>query len=303
MKPVIERRAAAKRRAATQRLAELIHCTLMVTATALIGPCLLPSVYAAAPPPLMLANVFEDAAIDVRDYLVSEKYDGIRAYWNGTQLLTRAGHSIRTPEWFIADWPAHALDGELWIERGKFEQLLATVRDEIPDELAWRDVRFKVFDLPSNALPLTDRLVALEDVVQELNRPWVQLVRHWRVSDQDSLQSNLKEIVAAGGEGLMLHRASSLYHAQRSDDLLKMKPYADAEAQVTAHVPGKGKFDGMMGSLEVKNDKGVTFRIGSGFTDEQRLVPPPVGAWITYRYRGLTSNGIPRFASFVRVRD
>ena len=99
-----------------------------------------------------------------------------------------------------------------------------------------------------------------------------------------------------------LHRADALYITGRSEALLKLKPLLDTEAKVIAHVPGKGKFDGMLGSLEVETPEGKRFRIGTGFKDDVRKNPPPIGSIVTYQYRGLTKNGLPRFASFLRVR-
>lgn len=255
------------------------------------------------PPALMLANVYEQGEVDLSEYWISEKYDGIRAYWNGTDLLTRAGNVIRAPDWFVADWPMTALDGELWIGRGEFETLLATVRDEIPDSRAWRGVRFMVFDVPGSGEPFASRKLALDAIVASLAVPWVQAVKHWRVPDQTALQAQLDQIVAAGGEGLMLHRSSAFYHAQRSDDLLKLKRYEDAEAVVVAHVPGKGKYEGLLGALEVQRPDGLRFRIGTGFSDEERRHPPAIGTSITYRYHGTTQKGVPKFASFLRARE
>jgi DNA ligase 1 len=262
-----------------------------------------PAAAVAFPPPLLLANVYDESEVDLQEYWVSEKYDGIRAYWNGTQLLTRAGNLIRAPDWFIADWPMAALDGELWIGHGEFETLLATVRDEVPDPRAWRRVRFMVFDVPSNGGHFTARKRALDELVASLGQPWVQAVEHWRVLDHDALQAQLDRIVEAGGEGLMLHRDAALYHAQRRDDLLKVKRYEDAEAVVIGHVPGKGKYEGMLGALEVQRPDGLRFRIGTGFSDEERRHPPSLGTWVTYRYHGSTQNGVPKFASFVRIRE
>jgi DNA ligase-1 len=283
--------------------ATAIRSALLVSLGGFCSPGLGLSEGAVGPPPLMLANIFEEENVDVREYWISEKFDGVRAYWNGERLLTRAGHVIHAPDWFVGGWPKEALDGELWIGRGQFEVLLSTVRDETPDDDAWRQVRFQVFDLPGRAVPFSERLAALGDLLRSLDRSWVQPANQWRVADQNALEAHLDRIIAAGGEGLMLHRDTSLYHAKRSNDLLKLKPYKDAEAQVIGHVPGNGKYQGMLGALEVKDSSGQTFRIGTGFSDEQRAAPPPIGAWVTYRYRGLTTNGVPRFASFVRVRD
>ena len=101
----------------------------------------------------------------------------------------------------------------------------------------------------------------------------------------------------------MLKRIDSLYAAGRSDDLLKVKTHNDAEATVVGHLPGKGKYRGMLGALKVQLDNGRQFRIGTGFSDAERRNPPPVGALVTFRYRGYTATGLPRFASYLRVRN
>lgn len=255
------------------------------------------------PPALMLANVYADAGIDLADYWISEKYDGVRGYWDGEKLLTRSGHRIHAPAWFTAGWPALPLDGELWIGRGEFAAVSSTVRDRHPDDAAWRRVRFMVFDLPAHAGPFTERLNDLNTITRQLSLPWVQAVAQFKVPDRAALDRKLQEIVKAGGEGLMLHRGGSMYRAERNDDLLKLKPYQDAEARVIAYLPGKGKYLGMLGAVQVERPDGVQFRLGSGFTDEQRRHPPPIGSWVTYSYNGLTANGIPRFARFMRIRD
>lgn len=101
----------------------------------------------------------------------------------------------------------------------------------------------------------------------------------------------------------MLHRADALYETGRSDTLLKMKPWEDAEAVVIAHQPGKGRNAGRLGALRVRTTDGREFSLGTGFTDRMRREPPPVGAVVTYRYRDLTRSGLPRFASFLRLRE
>ena len=100
----------------------------------------------------------------------------------------------------------------------------------------------------------------------------------------------------------MLHLASAPYQTGRQDVLLKLKPVLDAEAKVIGYRPGKGKFTGMLGSLELETDTGIRFHLGVGFKNADRLKPPPVGSRVTFTYQGLTKNGVPRFASFFRVR-
>jgi DNA ligase-1 len=278
--------------------------SLLVACHLLAAPAVV--VAADRPPPLvMLANVYEDAGarIDLSDYWVSEKYDGIRGYWDGRALVTREGNIIHAPDWFIAGWPSVPLDGELWTGRGAFEALSSTVRDARPSDRAWRQVRFMVFDLPAYPGSFTQRLVALHDVVAAQPSLWLRLAPQIKVADQAALHAELEDVIARGGEGLMLHRGGSPYRGGRSDDLLKLKPYRDAEAQVVGVLPGHGKYQGMLGALLVQRPDGVRFRLGSGFTDAERRRPPLIGTWVTYRYQGLTDNGVPRFARFVRVYE
>lgn len=256
----------------------------------------------ASPPALQLANVYHNA-INLDHYWVSEKYDGVRAYWDGGQLLSRQGNRINAPEWFTEALPELALDGELWIGRGRFEQLSGIVRRRTPQAADWRDIKYMVFDLPGSPMIFDDRLRRLQQIIGRINQPHVRLVDQQKITTQDLLMRKLDEIVAAGGEGLMLHRGSSIYKGYRSDDLLKLKRYADAEAKVVGHFPGKGKYQGMLGSILVETDDNKRFKIGSGFSDNERKNPPPIGARITYKYFGLSGRGIPRFASFLRIRQ
>ena len=140
------------------------------------------------------------------------------------------------------------------------------------------------------------------EVVKQADVPWLREIEQFSVVDRSSLQKRMKEVVKAGGEGLMLHRSDALYETGRSDILLKMKPWEDAEAVVIGHQPGKGKHAGTLGALRVRTDDGREFSLGTGFTDPQRRDPPPLGTTVTYRYHDLTRNGLPRFASFLRVR-
>ncbi len=257
-------------------------------------------VFAAAP--VMLANSYRPG-IPLGDYWISEKLDGVRAYWDGSQLFTRAGNRIPAPPWFTAGWPSQPLDGELWAGRGRFDQVSSTVRQLVPEDAEWRSLHFMVFDLPAHPGAFSERLQALQHVLRQKNLPQVKLVQQFRVANEKELMHLLDVTGKAGGEGLMLHRGKSLYRAERSNDLLKLKKHDDAEARVIAHLPGKGKYTGMTGALLVETPEGLRFRLGSGLSDAQRHMPPALGSMVTYRYRGLHASGIPRFATFLRVRE
>ena len=261
-----------------------------------------PQAWAADAPALLLANVYRPG-MRLADYWVSEKYDGVRGYWDGHTLRTRGGETVAAPAWFTAGWPDTPMDGELWAGRGRFSHAQSTVRQQQPDDAAWREMRFMVFDLPAHGGTFDQRLPALNQLVESLNQPWVQAVPQQRVASDAALQKLLLRTVRAGGEGLMLHRGASMYRAGRSDDLIKVKTHEDAEAKVVAHLPGQGRHAGRLGALVVEMPSGQRFRLGAGLTDAERDHPPPVGSWVTYRFRGTHDSGLPRFASFVRVRD
>jgi DNA ligase-1 len=272
-------------------------CLALLALAALPGRAL-----AADAPALLLAQVYR-AGLPLQDYWVSEKYDGVRGFWDGRSLRTRGGATVAAPAWFTAGWPETPMDGELWAGRGRFGHAQSTTRQQQPDEAAWRQMRFMVFDLPTHGGPFDERLPALRALVERLGQPWVQAVPQQRVATEAALQALLRRTVRAGGEGLMLHRGASLYRAGRSDDLLKLKEHEDAEARVLAHLPGKGRHAGRMGALWVEMPTGQRFRLGAGFSDADRNHPPPVGAWVTYRFRGTHDGGLPRFASYLRVRE
>lgn len=236
-------------------------------------------------------------------FLVSEKFDGVRAVWDGRVLRFRSGRVLNAPAWFVAGWPDVALDGELWIGRGAFDRLSGVVRQVVPDDQAWRAVTYRVFDAPGHAAAFAERVRTLQATLQAVNLPWLVPVAQAVLKDAPALQALLQRTVRQGGEGLVLHRADALWRPGRSDALYKFKPEADEEGLVVGHQPGKGRLAGMTGALLLQTPTGQRFALGAGLSDALRQTPPPIGAWVTYRYRDRTPSGLPRFASFVRLRE
>ena len=273
-----------------------------ITLALLSLPLLSSPILAAEKPGLMLAENFQESN-NLGEFWVSEKLDGIRAYWDGASLISRNGNLIQAPAWFTRAMPPIALDGELWIGRGEFEQLLSTVSKLQPVDSEWQQVKYMAFDLPLHLGSFDDRELALRTLLHAHENANLKAVKQFKVLNRNELNSRLEQITADGGEGLMLHRGGSLYQAQRSEDLQKLKIVQDAEAKVIAQLPGKGKYHGMMGALLVETASGIRFRVGSGFTVSERLDPPAIGSVITYCYRGRTRNNIPRFATFLRLRE
>ena len=247
----------------------------------------------------LLAKVYKQE--NVSEWWVSEKLDGVRAIWNGEKLHFRSGKLISAPDWFTENFPEQLMDGELWMGRGTFEKLSGIVRKIQPNHNDWRQVRYMLFELPEHPGTFTRRVRKMVKLTETLKISWLHPIPQIRLNSEDALLNMLDEIVTKGGEGLMLHRADSLYHSGRSDDLLKLKPWQDAEATVVEILPGKGKFSGMMGSLLVTDESGRIFCIGIGFSNKERINPPTVGTFITYKFTGTTKKGLPKFASFLRI--
>ena len=251
---------------------------------------------------VLLAQDYK-VGIDPSLYLISEKLDGVRALWDGKALRFRSGQAISAPAWFVAKLPATPLDGELWLARGKFDELSGMVRKLQPVDSEWRQVKYMVFELHAGDGTFEKRSKQLQALAKQTNWPQLQWIEQFKLPDEKALHARFVQITSQGGEGLMLHKLDAPITTGRSDVLLKLKPVSDAEGIVTAHIPGKGKFAGMLGALQIKTEDGHSVKIGTGFSDEQRKNPPPVGSTITYSYRDITPNGKPRFAAFLRMRQ
>lgn len=242
------------------------------------------------------------AQVAISEYLVSEKFDGVRGFWSGSAMYSRSGRPIDLPMWFTDGFPDEPLDGELWIGHGRFDEISALVRQSAPDESDWRKVKFMVFDVPQLAQPFAMRYGYAQKQFTDIS-PYLVVIVQRQFTNAVALDAHLTQVIKEGGEGLMLHRKSALYHQGRNQDLVKLKRYEDAEAEVVGYHQGKGKYLGMLGALEVETPSGIRFKLGSGLTDAERRNPPVLGSIVTYKYYGVTSNGVPRFASFMRVRS
>ncbi|WMW82415.1 DNA ligase [Undibacterium cyanobacteriorum] len=238
------------------------------------------------------------------DYYVSEKLDGVRAYWNGKQLLFRSGRVIPAPSWFVQDFPVDIeLDGELWMARGKFEELSAAVRRSQLDHDEWRQIKFCLFELPHGKGEFSNRYLELQSLVKRLRVPWLHIVDQVEFATLAAINNHFHDLTKAGAEGVVLHAKQASFIGARNAAMFKYKPFFDAEAQVVRHLEGSGKYQGKLGAYLVENRDGLRFKIGSGFSDEMRDKPLPVGTWLTYRYRELNPSGVPRFATYLREYD
>jgi len=252
-------------------------------------------------PPVLLAHTWEPD-VDVTGWWLSEKLDGVRAYWDGTQFLSRQGNRYHAPEWFVESLPRKPLDGELWIGRGEFQRTVSIVRRQDQSE-HWKDVSFLIFDAPDHGGAFEERIEWLQATLGNGDHPHASVLDHEECQSTEHLHRRLAEIEAQGGEGVMARKPGSKYVAGRSHTLLKVKTFKDAEARVVDHLPGAGRHKGRLGALRVELPDGTLFSVGTGLTDREREDPPALGTIITFKYQELTADGVPRFPTFARVRS
>ncbi len=259
------------------------------------------SVVHAVPPQLLLLTNYR-SGMDVSGWYMSEKLDGVRAYWDGRQLLSRQGNRFSAPGWFTEKLPPFELDGELWVARRRFEEILSIVSRDNPHP-KWQQITYNIFEVPNVPGGLDARLEKLRQYLERHSVTHLRIIPQTVCRNADHLKVRLTEIETAGGEGLVLRNPAMPYETDRSPNALKVKSFDDMEGKVVGYRPGKGKYRGMTGALWVEIEGGKRFYIGTGLTDRERTSPPPMGSIITFKHQGFTKNGIPRFASFMRLRE
>lgn len=176
---------------------------------------------------LLMHGTEWDGAASFAGWHLSEKLDGVRAWWTGRELFTRDGR-------LIADVPAHilrqlpaglALDGELYAGRGQFE----TARQAAQLGRWTPEVQFIAFDCPGSQAPdLADRLI-------EAIYAGARTIELRTAPTADVLRLRLQHLHRAGGEGFMLHQPGRAYGQGRVGHLLKFKDallYADTVADI-----------------------------------------------------------------------
>ncbi len=250
-------------------------------------------------PPLLLAERWDNVQ-DLAGWWISEKLDGVRAYWDGRSLISRLGNLFHAPDWFLDGLPAVPLDGELWIGRKSFQRTVGIVRRQDKTEL-WKEVTFVAFDAPALDAPFEDRFAFVRDHADQRRPPHFRAHEHAACAGLDHLRAELARVEALGGEGLMVRQPGSRYEAGRSTTLLKIKSFHDAEARVLGHQAGAGRHKGRLGALLTELPDGTRFSVGTGFSDAERATPPAIGSIITFRYQELSDGGVPRFPSYVGV--
>jgi DNA ligase-1 len=248
---------------------------------------------------VLLANKYANQ--DPIGWWISEKLDGVRAVWDGKNLVSRYGNKFHTPQWFKDELPKDVkLDGELFVGRGQFPETISIVKSH--EDKGWSKIKYRVFDLPSDKRKFEDRQKSLRSIVAKARSRYLKYVKQTKCKSLAQFNKTIKDLTKLGAEGAMLRQPGSIYEPRRSSTLLKVKKFHDAEAKVVGHEKGTGRLSGLMGALICERN-GKRFNVGSGFTDAQRRKPPKIGSKITFRYQEMTERGVPRFPTFVAVRD
>jgi len=251
------------------------------------------SLYAVKPELLLLNKYSED--VNVSSWYMSEKLDGVRAYWDGKRLISRNGKVFSVPPCFIKDFPSSELDGELWSKRGNFSNISSIVRKRQANE-SWKELTYNIFEVPNAEGNLLERLSTVK-----LSK-YIKVIKQIKIEDKKHLNEFLKNVEEKGGEGVVVRDGSLTYYTGRNNNALKVKSYVDDECEVTGYTTGKGKYKGMTGALLCKMQNQNIIKIGSGLSDQEIINPPKISAIITFKYYGLTSKRNPRFPIFLRER-
>lgn len=240
------------------------------------------------------------------NWWASEKWDGIRALWDGEKIISR-GSGVGKPKvyTYIPEWfkltlpPGIALDGEIWIGRGLFQKTsrLSTIKpgksyteEQINNIWAGKEdppVIFKVFDIPTEKSPFEQRMKLLQTIVKDRKLCWdqltytgkkvfpIQFTEQVKIKSMEQLVELYTRLTSQGAEGIMLRAPGSPYELKRSKYMLKYKIKEDAECIVRGYTLGEGRLKGLLGSLncEIMQDSkpsGIFTQIGTGLTDSQR---------------------------------
>lgn len=275
----------------------------------------------------MLANNFYESStvprINPTGWWQSEKFDGVRAIWDGCDFYTRNLTKIAAPQWFKDMMPTNiALDGEFFIKRGHFNTTSGIIRKLSAIDIEWRPMKYMIFDVPSSQEPFESRLEIIKGVVQSTGFPLV-CVEQIKVTSLDDMLERHKSLVSRGAEGSMLRQPGSRYVAGRSESILKVKDQAEEDAYIISWDEGEGKNKGKLGALWIKwvdpqsiREKYglsvtpyVDFRVGSGFKDIDRCqiseAPKryPKGDIVKVGFFGLQDSGKPRHPAFKGIRE
>ncbi len=231
-------------------------------------------------------------------WIMSEKLDGIRGYWNGREFLSRSLKKLNAPKDFTENFPPFELDGEFWTKRADFENIQNIIMDK--KEPNWDAITYNIFEVPNAKGDFFARLQKAKDWFETHPNKNVKFIAQINFENSSQMQNYFDDIIENGGEGIILKNPNANYEGGRSDKVLKLKKFEDAEGVVIdIKISPKTK---VLQSVKLKLANDIVFDLGGGFSDQERKNPPKIGEVITFKYSGFTKQGKPKFASFLHIR-
>jgi len=243
-------------------------------------------------------NIYEKDKHKVNNWLMSEKLDGIRAYWDGKNLISKNGNIINAPNWFTKNFPNFELDGELWTKRADFENIQNIVLDATPTD-KWKEITYNIFEIPNEKGNFSERMAILNSWLNKNPNSYIKIIPQIVCKNENHLNNYLNELIDKKAEGIILKNPNINYEKGRTNNLLKVKTFFDDEGVVIGHNFDENK---RLKSLIIKLKDETIFNLGGGFTELERVNPPKIDDIVTFKYYGFTKNKKPKFASFLRIR-
>jgi DNA ligase 1 len=251
---------------------------------------------------LQKAIIYDERKHNINGFYLSEKLDGVRAYWNGVELLSKNGNKIYAPSWFLSNFPPFELDGELWTKQGDFENIQSIVLSQ-QEPKEWENITYNIFEVPNIKGDFNARLNHLKIFLDKNPNEFIKIIPQIKVENKEEVYKYLDEVLSKNGEGVMLKNPKLDYFTGRSKDILKVKKYFDDECLIVAYNLEKNRLKSLVCEYINSSKNKIIFNLGNGFSEEQRLNPPKIGEFVTFKYYGFTKNSKPKFASFLRVRN
>ncbi len=258
-----------------------------------------------------LAKTWDPDKTNVRGWYWSEKLDGVRALWKPElgRFVSRSNKPLNVPvSWLsMMSGVTANLDGEFFMGRGRFSDTVSAVRKKNPSEADFDGLAYVVFDMiTSNEVARFDVRLDQARVAIPRGDPRVYVLPHKIVGCMGDMAGEYERILCSGGEGIMFRNPHMKYEFKRSGNLLKWKASIDGTGTVSGMQPGEGKHEGKMGALFIDalyEGKALSFKVGTGFSDEQREAKYPVGTVIRWRGMELTDDDSVRFPVFMCVDE
>ena len=245
-------------------------------------------------PSLMLAEDDHKVLDKWGSIVCEEKYDGVRVICvvenRNPKFYTRAFNELDSK--FLSRIGNQILDlsqgidgvffdGELTdLDRKSVSGKVTQMMKGSPKESIGDDLLFNIFDVePTKTIKdgkgtsgYTERRALLEQFFKNKSFENIKIAQKWEAKTKDELMPIYEQIVANGGEGVIMKDPSHVYECKRSKSWIKFKEVQDCDLVVTGWYPGEGKREGFIGGFICKDSSGeYQVKVGSGFTEQDLI--------------------------------